>query len=378
MYPKLKIPVNLLLFYVGCFPFLNFGTGYDSLPLLLILFVVLIGYQNRVIDVAIVIILILIGSIATSLISIDRFSMSLFVRGLSNQMTAIVAFYVAYECLSHRTALDKHIKVVNGIYIIASVIQLSDPLFFDFLISGRTGIGRGVNSLTVEPSMFSLISLSFVALSMRYHTKESRMIWLTINSLAIVFLAKSALGILILLIMLSLYIFKLSIKSFILITAIFIAIYFVSTLSIWDGTRVSRLLDLLRAEGVLRLMFLDSSISGRVSHLICSITYSFSNFGFPNGYYAFVEAYGACNETIFGNAIGRDANPKIMSLFGSMFFELGPILLSLIAVLLLRRKIDDVGLNKDTISALLIGFMAFTPGFVPLYLLFFRAQKNNA
>ena len=194
MYPSFKLSIPLVLFYVGCFPYVNFGTGYDSLPFLVLLFILFFGKRRAVGDFVFMVLIMWVGSLAISLITIDRFSTSLLIRGLINHTTIIVAFIVAYECSSRIVSLDKHLKIANGIYILAALLELIDPRFFDFLVSGRTNLGRGVNSLAVEPTTFALIGLSFAALSMRYHTQKSRLMWLSINSFAIVFLAKSALG----------------------------------------------------------------------------------------------------------------------------------------------------------------------------------------
>ena len=357
---------------------MNFGTGYDSLPFLLLLFIIMIGKRRAVGEFAFSVLIILVGSLAISLITIDRFSTSLLIRGLINHTTAIVAFIVAYECLCRTVSLDKHIKIANGIYILAALIELIDPRIFDLLVSGRTTLGRGVNSLSVEPTTFALICLSFAALSMRYHLQKSRLVWLSLNSFAIIFLAKSSLGILLLVIFFGMYFLKFNLKSIIIMTLSVICGIVISTLDFWGGSRVGRLVSMFVDEGILRLIFLDSSISGRVSHLVCSITYSFSNFGLPNGYFAFVEAYGECNEAIFGNGIKRAANPKIMSTFGSIIFELGPLILGVISLILIKGKMSFIKFNKETVIAFMIVCMAFTPSFVPLYLLLFNTKVNNA
>jgi hypothetical protein len=378
MYPSLKLPIPLLLLYVGCFPFVNFGTGYDTLPLLLLLFILFLGKRTAVGDLAYVLVIICAGSLAVSLITIDQFSSSLFIRGLANHATFIVAFIVAYECFCKEVSLEKHIKIINGIYFLGAVIELLNPRVFDFLVSGRTTLGRGVNSLTVEPTTFALICFCFVVLSMRYNSTKSRWIWVSLNSFAIVFLAKSALGILLLVIFLGTFFLKLNLKSITILSFTVALGFLISTLDFWDGSRVERLVSVVKAEGILRLILLDSSISGRVSNLICSFTYSFSNFGLPNGYFAFVEAYNTCNQAIFANEIKRGTSPKIMSTFGALIFELGPIILGLIIVILIRRKTGLMKFNKDMMYAIMIGCMPFTPGFVPLYLLFFNRKVNNA
>ena len=256
-----------------------------------------------------------------------------------------------YNSLYIQRSLEFHVKIANAVYILVALIQLNDPLFFDFLVSGRTGVGRGVNSLTVEPSMFALTSLVFALLSMRFAERKSRAIWISINFFAIIILAKSALGILLIFAILGVHYVRFNVKALLSLVGIIFLIYLILQLEFWQGTRVAKLLGLFAQKGLIQLIFLDSSISGRVSHIICSNIYSLMNFGLPNGYNAFVEAYSICNENLFQNNINRGANPKIMSMIGSTLFELGPIVCVTVVVILLKGKLKNLGHIRDFLNS---------------------------
>lgn len=372
---NINLSASLLFLYIGSFPFINFGIKFDTLPIFLSMFLLCINKFKGKTDFIIITFLISICLVSISIIGKNGSSEFLIARGMINKITALAAFIVAYNCIEKNVDLEKHLKFLNIIYLLAAAVQLYNPAFLEILIKGRTGEGRGVNSLTVEPSMFALVSLVFLVLSLQFKNKYTRVYWATINTFSVVFLSKSALGMLLLLVLLCVQFCRINRSSIGILFIIIFSVLFIGQLDFWEGSRVAKLFITIADRGVIELIFHDSSISGRLLHLVCSNLYSVTNYGFPNGVFTFDQAYNSCNEALFDNKISRDASLKIMSLFGSILYELGPFATILIVLILMRNKLKYVGSFRNIVSFGLIGSMAFTHGFVPLFLICFMPKN---
>lgn len=206
------------------------------------------------------------------------------------------------------------------VWLCVSLIQFQNPEFALSLISRTTGTslsqGRGVSSLAPEPTfhgiqmlvVFILVLLLYLMRSIR---SQDFHLLLGIIFFQILFFSQSAVVIVILLATIFLYciFFKFRYVLFAPLILLFIWHQNVGRLGIYLNRKHDDLL-------------MDQSVSDRISQIFYSFYYTVTDFFIPHGF----NSWQFINANIFSSTLGINSistNPRVLSLTGSILFELG-------------------------------------------------------
>lgn len=205
-----------------------------------------------------------------------------------------------------------------------------------------TSLDRGVTSLAVEPSYYAIVCVFFMILNdiffvqKSYNKKTYNFVFL-ITTLQVV-MSKSALGVIIFAIYLvGRFLFIKSMKRKVLgLLAFSIAfmtiVYLFKEVPELQRTRLAYLIELARINPM-NLIYLDGSISDRLSHILVSLASLFHSYGLGFGLANFdtQALYIANNSGDFIRSVTRVhfTYGRIMSGWGTSIFEMGLIGLTL-------------------------------------------------
>lgn len=280
----------LLLFFIF-FPYLTpIDTPWSLQPYALFLsFLLLISVKHKTINNKILYLLfVAIISILISIITFSDFINS--VRSIANYISLPIIIWALYIINPSTDKIKKFVKISAIIYIIVGVIQLFIlPGFLSFLVPHQGGAeelslsGRGVSSLTPEPSYFGFIMLLYFFLGYLY--KDKLLIFISFVSIIILaqsFTVISCLAFSSIIILM----FKNKINFIVVITLIIILIIallaFLSKSNL--DTRSIILMQNIITDGFSSTIDNDASATGRLYHITYPIMSSFSNFLIPFGY----------------------------------------------------------------------------------------------
>ena len=241
------------------------------------------------------------------------------------------------------------IKFANYIWLFAGLMQVVFGKYvFGFLVAARTTYDRGVTSLAPEPTYFAvvLVFLSWLIwIESGYRLTHGARLLIIINVISVVVLAKSAMGVVFILLFLSVYLmtYALSKKAMYLILFL-MPLLFVSSgenYYVEEESRVSKIYDKMKNDP-LHIIEEDASINSRVAHVAIPLYGVLSDYGKPHGYNVYAEqAESLVNyfDGIFWYGYGGD---KIMSALASSLYELGwfSVALVMYVVMLLRNTIN--------------------------------------
>jgi hypothetical protein len=294
----------------------------------------LLNYQklaNLLIDHQYLISLFLITSIAWLFCSIyyyQSFFTFLAYRGLYNYFGFIILIigYLMYFNI-FRFPL-KILVVINLLWILIGIIQIFYPSIVLDFVAYRTTEDRGWPSLAPEPTFFGifLFFISWIYL-IRFNYQlnlKFKLIFLA-NILSILFLAKSSMIILYLLIILFIYIiFRCSIK-YKFFTVFFLGILVLALSYIEYDAGSSRILyfiSMLSSDPV-SFFSTDESANQRLSNIVLPIHGLIYNHLIPGGFHSFFNVAEEIIPLYNGFFYYSYGDLKIMSWLGAMIYELG-------------------------------------------------------
>ena len=313
-------------------------------------------------------------------------------RSLFNYSQLFFVSFVAYLVLkTERINFEFFLKFTIMIWIIVGLIQtfyMKD--FLTFLVRNPRMIGesRGVVSLAAEPTFYGIILL-FLMLFLFHVEYKNKKFFVFICILGIVFLAKSSMVFLFLVIMIFFYFLThLSLKSIFYII-FFISIFPYLIFEFMSDSRISYLMfEFLNEPGL--LLEKDFSITDRLFHIFFSLKGFVDNSMLPNGFLSWetfmsdqIKEYTAAGiiSPDYGQHHARARGGRIISGYGSAFFELGIVAVlipvSLIGLYYSLYKDDlkkffffSLFVNAIMFSGIPIGFsiFAFYIGFL-IYLI---------
>lgn len=368
------------------FPYLQlFPTGTDMQPFALFSAVLLFFvFEIKIKKVEIPLLWMLLA--AFLLLMLGDFSF-LTLRSFANYASVFFISYVSFRVLnSGRVNFERFFFTSFFVWFLVSLIQTyikSD--FLTFLVSAsRTTEDRGVTGLAPEPTFLGIVYLFYLILALHIPTLmfRKRLIFLTV--FGILFMAKSSMVMLFLILMLCVFfITHVSLKS-LFSFAISLA-SFLYLISFLEGSRLHRLLEMFISDPY-SLVLIDASINDRFFHVFFSLKGFLDNFLLPHGYFAWLP-YVKEQLIIYQDFVLIDwfsLGGRIMSGYGGALFELGFFFLTVplvVVVLLFRLYRDNLRLffffsiyvNMIMFSAIPIGFplFAFYLGF-----LVFLAEKK--
>jgi hypothetical protein len=273
--------------------------------------------------------------ICAVLLAIKSFNFNT-VRSLINYLSIFIISSVTYILLKKYKFSYKLLNISIRIWFIVGFIQtFVYSHFLTFLssrVSGIASYGRGVVSLAPEPTFYALIAglLLLLCLINRQNGQLNKLnIVLCLISICI--FSKSATVILLLIIAFIFYlivlVFRKGIK-YIFILSIAGAIMTIFFFTIINSDYNNRLFNIIRnvAENPQIMFIVDDSVNERFIHLVFPLKGLFDNYMLPNG---FNEFNGYMSKIYQSQEYSeylvsyRDNYTRIMSGYGSVFFELG-------------------------------------------------------
>lgn len=367
-----KFLYTTFLFFVF-FPYISFvNIGTDMQPYGAILAVILFfTFEKRFTAPQLCILYVFIFStFILFLNSIDFTAL----RSYFNYFSLFFLSYATFNVLkTERINFDLFLKRSILVWFFIGLVQtMYDKSFMTFLVSGsRTTENRGVTSLAPEPTFYGIVLVFFIIFLMHLETPRKKT-YLFICVFGVLVLAKSSMAVLFLAIIMFFYIIThVKLKYiFMSLAAIFIFPIFIG--KFMSGTRLADLLFKV-VDNPKSLVLVDASINDRFFHVFFSLKGFYDNNFLPNGYLSWND-YVDVEILRFSEYVIVEwfsVGGRIMSGYGSAFFELGvvaiavPISLFLLYFSLFKndfRKLVFFFLTINTImfSAIPIGFSLYS------------------
>jgi hypothetical protein len=264
---------------------------------------------------------------ASFLIALAQFLSFSAVRGVGAYATPFFVAAATYSVLKSRPRMaDAFIKYAPYAWLAVGLIQQTvNQDFLKFLIPNMTtDVDRGVTSLATEPSFYGIFCVFLLVLNYLRNPRDK--LTIVVLLVQILFLARSAVSVVILfLLLVYVALVRLSIKQIVLCAlAAGIGYYLISNL-LPEEWRIVTLTAALMSDPSL-LLLTDTSVNARFGHFLFSLLGSLQSGFLPHGYGPFTQyvsrelAVGSLDYTWLGSL---DDSVKIMSGYGSAFFELG-------------------------------------------------------
>lgn len=375
------------------FPFIQiFPLGTDSQPYALLLAILLLPIlaKRKVNKSILFLLLIALFALFVLLISEINFNS---IRSISNYASLFFITYAAYLVLKKNRGLSFNFyKFAVIIWFVVGFVQvIIYPNFFTFLLPRGDSLstlasGRGVVGLAPEPTFYGLVCIFFLLIGYLNFRQEQNIVrYYFILLVQVCLFARSTLVILILLFSFFLYIFIAFCTSregfirgimILFILAISLSVMMDLYVDEYNQLRIAKILTLLM-DNPMEVILLDASANERFAHLYFPIYGFFENYGLPHGYSAYESFMEECfandklnywvSDYTMSNGIKR-----IMSGWGSVFFELG-----FMGFLLLYVIISNMNkvLNKSfkivfifAVVILLANALSFATAIVPFFI----------
>lgn len=326
--------LEFIVIFFSFFPWISFGlNNLDSQPWLLMSSIAYLIFRRRLyipkLGLLFVVLMVLPLPLLILLSGADYFYLA---RGLAGYATISAGFIAWLNIIRDNQSLIKCFISFNLVWLIGGVVQLVFGAdIFGGITQVRTTESRGVPSFGVEPTYFGLVLVFFswiILISERGGISNQKIYTLiTLNIFGILFLAKSAMAVMIVLfILLALSIFhaaQLLKRPFLIIifTSLFVGIVPMLAGLFLADSRVVQLFSLL-ADQPAEVLALDQSVNERVSAIYYSFHGFFTRAGIPGGFVSMQDTASDIYASAPNVFSGLPSN-KIMSWSGAMVYELG-------------------------------------------------------
>jgi hypothetical protein len=329
-----KYYIFLLLVF---FPFISFGTNsMDTQPWILIYALFFhedffSSYRNSKIILGFLLLLFVLQFFVFLIyFKIDFFY---FTRGISGYLIFLMIYFFQKKNLyTNFIQKQRLIFIINYVYLFVAIGQIIiSPFITENFVNVRTSDSRGVTSLTPEPTMFGifLIFLSLIYTIIWNTSNKNKIVQLIIlNSISILFLAKSSTASLYLIIGIIFWIF-INIKAFkILFYSIVIFpfayfIFFFYITSYLGNARIGYIFNSIFSGDILILLGKDKSIQDRILANIFPFKASYNNYFIPGGFNLELTLKAIDINFLDLTFTKFHTGSRIMSLWGSSIAELG-------------------------------------------------------
>lgn len=260
--------------------------------------------------------------------------------------------------------------VANVIWLIVGLIQtFTNPRVFSALVVVRTTIGRGVTGLSPEPTYYGmvLLLLSWILLvESDYRPRLWLRLLLFANVAFILLVAKSAMAIIFVLLLLSGYVIlgATRLRGFIYACG-FLVLVLIAANFIYENYPDWRVVRIMAAlvENPLLAIKADASVNERFAHLVFSFYGAIINNGIPGGFHTFSEFNSLARAEYGGLFWFGEETDKIMSGLGAVVYELGwfsLVFFALVAFCAISRDRWRIGMFH------LIGFLGLFTSALPV------------
>lgn len=301
--------LDIIFYIVVFFPFVKLlgvnlatGNGMQLYSMIFMLFFGIFTFMRKKLVISkelLKLYLLIVTSIVISMFfsyPTDNSQIFLIMRYVSIYISVILSSYVSYYFIRKNNGIDeKKIKVVINIYLIVGLIQkFVNRNFMYFLIAfPRTTDSRGEIGLASEPSYYAYMCVFFMILSLEL--KKDKMLYFCNALLQLVFISKSSIGMLYIVIWAILcamyYMKSLSFKGIaITVVSIFAIVgsgYYILHSASFDGQRIVYFLNvILKSNGIDSIMeqlSTDGSTVIRFTEIFKCFEGFIRNIGFPNG-----------------------------------------------------------------------------------------------
>lgn len=324
--------IGVLFFISTLFPFLG-SPSYDSQPFaaifgsLFILSLFLCGYSvTTQWNIVWYIIFAIFGCIFAVLV--DGKINALTARAVFGYF-AISVYYIAFfNYLKYYRPPIFIIYVTLLIWLIVGLVQLVEPTIVSTIVAYRTTPERGVPSLSPEPTYFAIylffLSWFFLILT-DYKLNRNTLLFCTICLVAGLFLAKSSMFLLYLIISAMFYLARqFRSKGFFYLLFFFIAIasfIAITHLILPTDTRIYSFISSVYSNGP-SFMLVDKSSNERISSVALPFLAMLDNYLLPSGFNNYLWFGGIAAENLWP-IFPYVLFDKIMSWSMAMWFELG-------------------------------------------------------
>lgn len=344
--------IFIIVFLLAClFPWVSFGTNsMDTQPWALIasvlyLFYLLINYRVSLgvfltIPAAVIIVF---SSVLASMFYYGTFTMDFsFLRGVSSYLTFIFIFVVYYFVYKKYGFQENLFYGANIVWLLVGLLQISiGPYIFDSIVTVRTSDTRGVTGLSPEPTFygFFLFFLNFIYLiQFNYKLKGAARKLFIINLLFIFMVAQSS-SVILLLFVGALFVLIYRANILVLLLMLFSLFLLVLALDYFSpNSRLMSILSLLYEGGPLYLLSIDESVFARIMSIVYPYYWGIQNYLIPGGFHS-IGTLPPVELVMSDYYFSYDVQGKVMSYFGSIFYELG--FLSFLVFLLFFRCVYD-------------------------------------
>ncbi len=402
-----KIYLNFinLFFFICCFPWVSFSTNnMDSQPwpLLTGLIILLLDKKTKLPKfILLAFVLTFLGLIIStyhtfsmnSQLNIVNLAPWIF-RAFANYGSFYIVLSLSWNAFSRgyeKLKLIQIIKISTLIYYLFSIIEKFNPSIIEFIGNARPSGGRGLTSLTPEPTFFAvfiIFSSLIIFASRGFSLKEDKYMHL-LNIFGVIFIAQSASGILILSIIFlgniirRLLGLKINKKDILIIISTSTVLFIVIPLFLKEIIAGSRAYSLFLKfiTNPANIYLVDESVRTRVGNIIVSIYIAFSKYLIPQGILGL--KYVASEYTDIFNGVFIESNEsKIMSWTGDWIFTLGIFGISslLIFFIKIRNRIYTNSQHYFFAIFFIISFIAIPISFpfsAILISLLLTNQKDN-
>nr|WP_294867111.1 hypothetical protein [uncultured Pseudogulbenkiania sp.] len=330
--PK-REPTLVELFFLLCalFPWLSFGTNnLDTQPWPILGSIVYLATRKKWLKSSKFTVILIFSAISLLITLSDLILDFVAIRSFFSIATLLLVSYCAWLIKNNKVDISRALITSNIIWLLAGVLQkITNTEILSFLVTVRTTMDRGVTGLAPEPTFYAifLFFISWILLQESdFNPPKKIKLLISINSLAIIFLAKSSMGLLYLLIITTYFLIYKAWKNPKILPAFIItllAISYITFISIdrLGDSRISQVLQKLTDNPTL-LIQADASVNERTSHMIYSVKGFLDDFGLPHGPRAFSEYWE--HETSQSNGLfWYGSADKIMSWQGSLLYEQG-------------------------------------------------------
>lgn len=381
----------MLFFVLAClFPWVSFRlNSMDTQPWILLIGISYLAWIliRSKISIKTFLLLPLSGMILSSTLLVSMFFFDSFdanfslLRGVSGYLIFILIFIVFSFIYKEYGFPKKVFYIANIIWLLVGLIQiLVDPYFFDSIVHVRTSVTRGVTGLSPEPTfygffLFFLNVIYLIQFNYRLHGLVRALFIL--NIIFIFFVAQSSSIILLLFVgVLFVLLHRLNLLVILLLLIamsilVFALNYFV------PNSRIINILGLLFDGGPLFLLSIDESVFARVMSVFYPYYWGLTNYLVPGGFSS-IGTLPSMELNIGEYDFVYNIQGKIMSYFGSVFYELG--VFSFLVIYLFFNCIYDKTF-KSVLEFVYLFFclqFALTIAFslIPILLVIFYFRKN--
>lgn len=312
----------------------------------------------------------------------SNFSFSAF-RSFYSYASLFFITFVSYRTLLYLNGVPYRFFVITVIiWCVVGFIQLFiDPSFCTILLRGKQGgfgleTGRGVTSLSTEPSYYGMMCLFFlIILSLNFSAKRGYNWLFFVIMIQLIVFSRSSIAILVFVLSFVIYAIYKGIKHnilhlFILLILIPIFYYSIFYLSnyISDYRIGSIIINFMNHP--FDLAAFDGSVQERFSHVYFSLYGTIENYGLPHGFDNFYISDHGCFYFLDDLEINFS---RIMSAFGSILYELGFFAIIFFCVffksvrVLVKKDMDNLFCIIILVLILFLGF-TFSSSIIPFIL----------